>query len=126
MSTSADGMNVRTSAAMGLDSPNIDTLDAWAYDVKKVEKPWGHELIWALTDSYCGKLLFVEAGHALSLQLHERKDETIHLQSGSVELEVGGSRDELAVELVEEGASFRLRPGTVHRLRALTDAVVLE
>ena len=48
---------------MSLDSPNIDTLDAWAYEVRKVEKPWGHELIWALTDVYCGKVLFVKAGH---------------------------------------------------------------
>src|SRR5262245_50251888 len=98
----------------------------YRFEPRRVEKPWGHELIWALTDSYCGKLLFVEAGHALSLQLHEHKDETIHLQLGSVELEVGASADELSVELVEEGASFRLLPGTVHRLRALTDAVVLE
>jgi hypothetical protein len=48
---------------VSFDSPNLDTLDAWAFDVTRVEKPWGHELIWALTDVYCGKVLFVKAGH---------------------------------------------------------------
>ena len=46
------------------DSPNIDSLDRWAFDVRKVEKPWGYELIWALTEVYCGKVLFVKAGAA--------------------------------------------------------------
>ena len=60
---------------MSVNSPNIDTLDEWAFDVRKVEKPWGHELIWALTDTYCGKLLFVRAGQSLSLQFHRQKDD---------------------------------------------------
>ena len=51
-------------------------------DVKHVPKPWGHETIWALTDRYCGKVLHINAGHALSVQYHNRKDETIHLLSG--------------------------------------------
>jgi mannose-6-phosphate isomerase-like protein (cupin superfamily) len=49
--------------------------------VKHVPKPWGHETIWALTDRYCGKILHVKAGHALSVQYHERKDETVYLLS---------------------------------------------
>ena len=47
---------------LSIDSPNIESLDRWAFDVRRVEKPWGHELIWALTDRYCGKVLFVKAG----------------------------------------------------------------
>ena len=61
---------------MSVDSPNLDNLDAWAHEVRKVEKPWGYELIWALTDVYCGKVLFVKAGQSLSLQFHREKDES--------------------------------------------------
>ena len=73
----------------GLDSPNIHSLDHWAFEVKKVEKPWGHELIWALSDTYCGKVLFVKAGAALSLQFHNEKDESWLVQSGRAKLELG-------------------------------------
>jgi mannose-6-phosphate isomerase len=95
-------------------------------EVTKVEKPWGYELIWALSDDYCGKLLFVRAGEALSLQYHERKDETIHLQSGSAEVEIGDEPGSTTVEVVGAGRSFRITPGTVHRLRAHQDTVFLE
>ena len=74
---------------MGVDSPNIDLLDRWAFEVRKVEKPWGYELIWALTDVYCGKVLFVKAGHSLSLQFHREKDESWLVQSGRAKLELG-------------------------------------
>ena len=53
-----------------------DGLGRFAYGVEKIEKPWGHELIWALADDYCGKMLFVRAGESLSLQYHEAKDES--------------------------------------------------
>ncbi|MDQ3669390.1 MAG: hypothetical protein M3377_03785, partial [Actinomycetota bacterium] len=56
--------------------PGNGGLQAFASDVVRVEKPWGYELIWARSDRYCGKLLFVRAGEALSLQFHEAKDET--------------------------------------------------
>jgi mannose-6-phosphate isomerase-like protein (cupin superfamily) len=94
--------------------------------VRLVEKPWGHELIWALTDEYCGKLLLVREGHALSLQLHERKDETLYLQSGLAEIEIGETADALETALVSPGAAFHLQAGTVHRMRALDDCVFLE
>ena len=97
------------------------TLDPFAADVRHVEKPWGYEIVFALTDRYCGKVIFVRAGEQLSLQFHERKDETIYLQSGRIELEIGG-----AVEIVHPGASFRLVRGVVHRWRALEDSLVLE
>ena len=66
----------------GIDSPNIASLDRWAFEVERVEKPWGHELIWALSETYCGKVLFVKAGAALSLQFHREKDESWLVQSG--------------------------------------------
>jgi mannose-6-phosphate isomerase len=101
-------------------------VDRYEAEVKKVEKPWGYELIWALSDDYCGKVLFVRAGEALSLQYHEQKDETIHLQSGRAEVEIGSAPGATTIEVVDAGRSFRITPGTVHRLRALEDSLFLE
>jgi mannose-6-phosphate isomerase len=110
-----------------LDSPNLRGLDRFRFEPTRIEKPWGHELLWALTDSYCGKLLFVKAGHALSLQFHREKDESWLVQQGRAELEIGAAGERAPhTEIVSEGAAFRLRPGTVHRIRALEDTVVLE
>ena len=111
----------------GLDSPNIDSLDRWAFEVKKIQKPWGHELIWALSDTYCGKLLFVKAGAALSLQFHKEKDESWLVQSGRAKLELGDvGQMLLCEEVVGAGAAFRYRPGTVHRVTAIDDTTILE
>ena len=111
----------------GLDSPNIDSLDRWAFEVKKVEKPWGHELIWALSDAYCGKVLFVKAGAALSLQFHNEKDESWLVQSGRAKLELGDAgQNVLHEEVIVAGAAFRYRPGTVHRVTAIEDTTILE
>lgn len=93
---------------------------------RKVEKPWGHELIWAETDLYVGKILHVRAGEALSVQRHEQKDETLYLLSGKLILRVGPAPDAMKVVPFREGDSFRVRPGTVHAIEALTDADVLE
>jgi mannose-6-phosphate isomerase len=93
---------------------------------RRVEKPWGHEVIWADTDLYVGKLLHVRAGHALSLQYHERKDETIHLLRGRMIFQVGPSVDALETIELQEGESYRLRPTTVHRMEAVTDVDILE
>jgi mannose-6-phosphate isomerase len=112
---------------MSVNSPNIDTLDQWAFDVKKVEKPWGHELIWALTDVYCGKVLFVKAGHSLSLQFHRQKDESWLVQSGRAKLELGEAGESvLKEEVIGAGAAFHYAPGTVHRVTALEDTTILE
>ena len=94
--------------------------------VQKVEKPWGHELIWANTDRYVGKILHVKAGQALSLQYHERKDETIHLLRGRMRFWVGESVEALREHPLEEGESYRIVPGTVHRMEAVTDVDILE
>ena len=89
--------------------------------VRRVEKPWGYELWWALTERYCGKVLFVKAGEELSLQYHERKEETLYLQSGRAEVRLGDA--ELAIG---PGEAFHVAPGTVHRIRALEDSLLLE
>ena len=112
---------------MSLDSPNIESLDRWTFEPRRVEKPWGHELIWALTDTYCGKVLFVRAGHSLSLQFHREKDEAWLIQSGRVRLELGEAGDSvLNEEVVGAGAAFHYAPGTVHRVTAIEDATILE
>ena len=112
---------------MGVDSPNLDSLDPWAFDVRKVEKPWGHELIWAVTDIYVGKLLFVKAGHSLSLQFHREKDESWLVQSGRAKLELGEVGETvLKEEVIAAGAAFHYPPGTVHRVTAIEDTTILE
>jgi mannose-6-phosphate isomerase len=95
------------------------------HPVKIVNKPWGHELIWAHSDRYVGKILHITAGHALSLQYHERKDETIHLLSGEMRYLVKIDGELRDVEL-KAGESFRNVPGTVHQMIAVTDCDVLE
>ncbi len=92
---------------------------------ERVEKPWGYELWWAHTEKYVGKLLHVKAGTQLSLQYHVKKDETIHLFAGKMVLVLddGGGLVDHPMSL---GQSYRVRPGTVHRMRAITDCDILE
>ena len=112
---------------MNTDSPNLETLEPWSFATRRVEKPWGYELIWALTDAYCGKLLHVNAGHSLSLQFHEVKDEAWLIQAGRAKLELGSVGDAvLKTEVVGPGAAFHYAPGTVHRITALEDTDILE
>ena len=112
---------------MSADSPNLGNLDRWATESRRVEKPWGWELIWASSEHYLGKTLFVRAGESLSLQFHREKDESWYVESGRARLELGevgqGVLDE---EVVAAGATFRFRPGTVHRVTALEDTTILE
>jgi quercetin dioxygenase-like cupin family protein len=93
---------------------------------RRVEKPWGHELIWAETDQYVGKVLHIKAGEALSVQYHRVKDETIHLLSGNMHFYAGPSEEEMERVDLSRGESFRVKPGTVHRMVAVTDCDVLE
>jgi len=85
--------------------------------VRRVEKPWGYELIFAHTERYAGKILHVDAGHALSLQYHERKDETLYLASGEVDLLVE-ENGELRSLAMRPGDSYHIRPGVRHRMTA--------
>ncbi len=108
-------------------SPNLESLEPWGFETRRVDKPWGYELIWALTDAYCGKLLHVNAGESLSLQFHEVKDEAWLIQSGRAKLELGAVGDAvLKTEVVGPGAAFHYAPGTVHRITAIEDTDILE
>jgi mannose-6-phosphate isomerase len=99
----------------------------WTAQVDRVEKPWGFETHFALVPGkYCGKTLHVNAGHALSLQYHERKEETIAVQSGKLLFEVGRSDQSLESFELLPGEAVHLSPGTRHRMTALVDTVVLE
>lgn len=95
-------------------------------NARRVEKPWGHELIWAETELYVGKILHVKAGEALSVQAHEVKDETLHVLQGTMKLFAGADPDALSEVSLGAGESFRVVPGTVHYIEAVTDVDVLE
>ena len=101
-------------------------MNARGHEPRRVEKPWGHELIWAETELYVGKVLHVKAGHALSIQYHENKDETIHLLSGEMHFLVGPNAESMVEVPLQIGESFRITPGTVHRMIAVTDVDILE
>ena len=112
---------------MDVDSPNLSGLEAWAFEPQRIEKPWGHELLWAKGERYVGKLLFVKAGESLSLQFHREKDESWLVQSGRALLELGAAGDAvLQEEVVGPGAAFRFRAGTVHRVTAIEDTTIVE
>ncbi len=110
-----------------LSSSNLESLDRFGFETRRVEKPWGHELIWAVTDRYVGKVLFVATGHSLSLQFHREKDESWYVQSGRAKVELGEVGEAVLMEeVVTAGAAFRFEPGTVHRVTALEDTTILE
>ena len=91
-----------------------------------VEKPWGYEIRWAVTDRYLGKILHVKKGEALSLQYHERKDEWLLVVKGMVDTEIGADGGELHKHRMREGDSIHLTPGTRHRLTAIEDTDIYE
>jgi len=93
---------------------------------RRVEKPWGHELWWAQTDAYAGKLLHVNTGHRLSLQFHHEKDETSYVLSGRLLLTRGTSTESLREEEVGPGFAWRVEPGVVHSIEAIEDSVIVE
>ena len=107
--------------------PGLGALAPWGFEPRRIDKPWGYELVWAEGDAYVGKLLFVAAGESLSLQYHEQKDESWLIQSGLAKIELGAVGDErLSEEVVGSGAAFHYTPGTVHRITALEDTTILE
>jgi len=99
--------------------------DPHVSDITRVEKPWGYELHWAKTDRYVGKIIHINAGHALSLQYHNRKDETILLWSGKLLFEIQQD-GQLVTHEVAPGQRFHVTPGTVHRMTAVEDCDVIE
>ena len=92
----------------------------------KVDKPWGYELRWAITDRYLGKVLHLNKGEALSLQYHERKDECQYVIKGSIDMEVGGADGTLLTRRMTVGDTVHLTPGTRHRLTAIEDSDIFE
>ena len=98
-------------------------------ETTRVEKPWGYELHWAKTERYVGKLIHVNAGHALSLQYHNQKDETIFLWSGRMTFEIGkdgASEGALTQREMKPGEAVHIVPRTVHRMTAITDCDIFE
>ena len=93
--------------------------------MRRVDKPWGHEVIWAETSRYVGKVLHIRAGERLSRQYHRVKEETLLLQSGVMDLEIGPA-DALQKRRMSQGDVFHVAPGTIHRMIAVTDVDVIE
>jgi mannose-6-phosphate isomerase len=91
----------------------------------RVEKPWGYELIWARTDRYVGKILHIDAGHVLSLQYHERKDESIYVLSGEIVLRL--EQGETLIERrMGQGEAFHIQPKQVHQFEAVVTSDLIE
>lgn len=93
--------------------------------MRRVEKPWGHEIIWAETPRYVGKLLHIRAGERLSRQYHRVKEETLFVQEGEMLLEIGPS-DAVTERRMVKGDVFHVTPGTIHRMIAVSDVDIIE
>ena len=96
------------------------------FEPRRVDKPWGHELIWALTDRYCGKVLVIETGKRLSLQYHEQKDEWVRILSGRMRLFLEDSAGRLEVRELEPGEGAHIPVGRRHRYESIERCEVLE
>ena len=92
----------------------------------RVDKPWGYELRWAITDRYLGKVIHVDRGHKLSLQYHVQKDEAIYVMSGLLDLVLEDEHGEVRTHRLEPGMSARVRPGRRHRFVAVEDTDLFE
>ena len=96
--------------------------------IERVDKPWGYEIWWALTERYVGKILHVRQGESLSLQYHRIKDETILVQSGHLLFETVPNSEDGELQRVQlgPGDAFHIAPGTIHRMTGLEDCDILE
>lgn len=92
----------------------------------RVDKPWGYEIRWAVTDRYLGKILHINRGEALSLQYHRQKDECLFLAAGVLDLELGGEDGTLQKHRLKVGDTVHITPGTRHRMIAVEDCDVFE
>ncbi|HYC57755.1 MAG TPA: cupin domain-containing protein [Candidatus Binatia bacterium] len=112
-------MSEQSPHATGKDGPAVS-------QARRVDKPWGYELIWAHAERYVGKILHIDAGHALSYQFHQKKEETIYVLSGTLRLHY--SLDESAPNVIDlpPGSVFHIRPGLRHRFEAQADVDLLE
>ncbi len=108
-------------------SPAAPGDTAEIYQATRQDKPWGHEIIFAAVEgSYVGKVIHVTAGHAISLQYHRQKEETISVISGAALIEYGPSGDALTSRHFGPGDTIHLPPGAVHRVTAITDLTFAE
>jgi mannose-6-phosphate isomerase len=107
-------------------SDRVGASDVRRAQLSRVDKPWGHELRWAITDRYLGKLIHVNRGHQLSLQYHVQKDETIFITSGLLDLVLEDEAGNLQVHRMTPGMSARVRPGRRHRFIAVEDTDLFE
>ena len=96
-----------------------------AHTVTRVEKPWGYEIHWAKTDRYVGKILHINAGHALSLQYHNKKDESIYVLTGEIILRLQEG-ETLIERRMREGEAFHVAPKTIHQFEAVLASDLLE
>jgi mannose-6-phosphate isomerase len=122
---------VTTASASGSSppapAPAAPGTAAEIYRAPRQDKPWGHEVIFAGVDGkYVGKIIYVSAGHALSLQYHERKDETTSVLSGAALIEHGPSADALTSQHLGPGDTIHLPAGVLHRITAITDLTFVE
>jgi mannose-6-phosphate isomerase-like protein (cupin superfamily) len=93
---------------------------------RRVDKPWGHELIWVLTDRYCGKVIVIETGRRLSLQYHQRKDESVYVVSGRLRLHLEDDAGVMTVRELGPGDSARVPVGRRHRFEAVQRVELIE
>jgi mannose-6-phosphate isomerase-like protein (cupin superfamily) len=96
------------------------------FQPRRVRKPWGDELIWVLTDRYCGKVITIETGRRLSLQYHERKDEAILVTSGRLRLELEDADGTMTVRELGAGESAHVAVGRLHRYGAIERVELVE
>ena len=93
---------------------------------RTVSKPWGHEMIFATTKDYVGKILVIKAGHSLSLQFHRVKEETILLQAGQMKFQIENDAGVMEEHTLMPGDSFHILPNRKHRMSAVEDCTVFE
>lgn len=92
----------------------------------RIDKPWGHELIWAHTDRYVGKILVIETGQRLSLQRHLVKDESILVSSGRLRLHLEDDEGTVVIEELGPGAHRHVPTGRIHRYEAIDRCTLIE
>jgi mannose-6-phosphate isomerase-like protein (cupin superfamily) len=97
-----------------------------AFAPRRVDKPWGHELIWALTDRFCGKVIVIETGRRLSLQYHEAKDEAIYVSSGRLLLHLENDDGEMTARELGPGEAAHVAVGRRHRFEAIERVELVE
>lgn len=102
------------------------TIDPLTPSPKRIDKPWGYEILWAKTKDYVGKILFVKKGESLSLQYHNIKEETLYIETGECKIETGKDADHLEALHFGPGGVFHVFPKRLHRIVAVTDCRLFE